>query len=124
MSTGKINVELKVTDNLNGAVNAVIIGQNNVLLACFAKTLIFDFHKDWNHLMMVVEKIERLRSGVLGMESEEILAYITITENYCEVQTIECIFEPEEENCSKIEAVYSTVVQFVKWYNSKPVLHE
>lgn len=31
----KVNLELKVTDNLSGAVNAAITQQNNVLLAEF-----------------------------------------------------------------------------------------
>ena len=80
------------------------------------------YNSDWNWLMEVVEKIECKRDGRCLMDNDDILAYVTIEAQYCEIRVYECIFEPEKEFPTKLEAVYSACVQFVKWYNSKPEL--
>ena len=80
------------------------------------------YHSDWNWLMEVVEKIEALRDGRCLMDNDDILAYVTIGSQYCEIRVYECIFEPETEFPTKIQAVYDCCVQFVKWYNSKQEL--
>jgi hypothetical protein len=92
----------------------------NFQLASTGKRL--KYHSDWNWLMEVVEKIECKRDGRCLMDNDDILAYVTIESQYCEIRVYECIFEPEKEFPTKLEAVYSACVQFVKWYNSKPEL--
>ena len=63
------------------------------------------FHSDWNWLMHVVEKIESLGNAV------------TIEENWCEIKSKSNFFKKERVASSKIEATYSAVVEFIKWYN-------
>jgi len=74
----------------------------------FAEQL--QFHKNWNWLMEVVEKIESLGNNV-------------------EIFSFSCIIEPNDErdlfiqsgsvslNKSKIDATYNAVLRFIKWYN-------
>lgn len=70
------------------------------------KTEFFDnqlqFHKDWNWLMEVVEKIESLEDNN---------------------QLMDC-FKQSNKVCSlpiytKIEAVYNACIEFIKWYNQQ-----
>ena len=68
------------------------------------------FHSDWNWLMEVVEKIERL-----GYVFE-----IKITG--CRINQIEngsIIVLRWEEDKTKIEAVYNACLEFIKWYNEQ-----
>lgn len=54
------------------------------------------FHKDWNQLMMVVEKIER------GNWSNNLDLYKNITSAFCLIDG------------TKIEAVYNACVEYIK----------
>ena len=68
------------------------------------------YHSDWNWLMEVVEKIERL-----GYVFE-----IKITG--CRINQIEngsIIVLRWEEDKTKIEAVYNACLEFIKWYNEQ-----
>lgn len=86
-----------------------------------------DFHKDWNWLMEVVEKIESLKpieflSGRnwIGFDVRIYKTFNTQT-NYC---TIKYLKESGDMTVSngfskknKIESVYNACVEFIKWYN-------
>ena len=68
------------------------------------------YHEDWNWLIEVVEKIESLNY----------VFEIKIT--WCRIKQIEngnVIVLRWEEDKTKIEAVYNTVVEFIKWYNNQ-----
>lgn len=59
------------------------------------------FHRDWNWLMQVVEKIENL-----GHRVEIVKHVCRIGDHFL-----------TSENLSKIKSTYTTVVAFIKWYN-------
>lgn len=75
-----------------------------------------NYHKDWNWLMNVVEKIESLNYAV----------YIQTRGTRIESEDGKLMFwffvgqseDGRYEINSKIEAVYNTCVEFVKWYNN------
>lgn len=74
-----------------------------------------NYHKDWNWLMPVVEKIESLNYAV----------YIQTRGTRIESEDGKLMFwffvgqseDGKYEINSKIEAVYNTCVEFVKYYN-------
>ena len=65
------------------------------------------YHKDWNWLIEVVEKIESL-----GYRME-------IVKHICRIYLSNKETIVNSENTPKIEAVYNAVVEFIKWYNNK-----
>ena len=65
------------------------------------------YHEDWNWLMEIVEKIESL-----GYRIE-------IVKHICRIYLSNKETIVISENIPKIEAVYSTVVEFIKWYNNQ-----
>lgn len=70
------------------------------------------YHSDWNWLMEVVEKIENLGYPI------DIIQYHSIDKQFCGVynngkRIVTNIAE------SKMEAVYNTCVEFIKWYNQQ-----
>ena len=65
------------------------------------------YHKDWNWLIEVVEKIESL-----GYRIE-------IVKHICRIYLSNKETIVFSENTPKIEAVYNAVVEFIKWYNYK-----
>lgn len=70
------------------------------------------YHKDWNWLMEVVEKIESLVSQF------NIRTY-TLGSTYTDVNIINGDKRIDIElQTSKIEAVYNACVAFIEWYNS------
>jgi hypothetical protein len=75
-----------------------------------------DYHRDWNRLMPVVEKIEAL----------QIVGAVVISRDHCWIQNdhepIGEIIEADLCCKSKIDAVWKSVVAFIQWYNnnSKP----
>lgn len=83
------------------------------------------FNSDWNWLMKVVEKIESLPHPI----GSDIYNFtIIISNNGCEINSREVtnweniyssnyVFLNNKHTTSKIEAVYNTCVEFVKWYN-------
>lgn len=70
------------------------------------------FHSSWDWLMPVVEKIENLEDYII------------------EISYKQCIIKSYEKNMeiitsryldSKIEAVWASVVEFIRWYNEQGV---
>lgn len=80
----------------------------------------FAYHTNWDRLMEVVEKIEKLdyvsvytNKTHLGEFSIEI-TYDTLAYKY--VQNKKTVFI-KDKTLSKIESVYNACVEFIKWYN-------
>jgi ABC-type Fe3+-hydroxamate transport system substrate-binding protein len=69
-----------------------------------------NYQNDWNVLMGVVEKIESLGYDVIILHSS-----VEVTSPDIDFETI----YGSSETYSKIEAVYNTCVEFVKWYGGK-----
>lgn len=78
------------------------------------------YHKDWNWLMEVVEKIERFegenRYAMYNVDIQQ--CFVEIIENH----TYETIINIDAN--SKIEAVYNACVEFIKWYNEQNKTNE
>lgn len=91
--------------------------KNNVLLAIFMNSLVFDYHSDWNRLMSVVDKIENVRKDKKGYN--DIVAYVRIESNTCEIAFVDKIqeFAIFWKCDTRIEAVYTACIEFVEWYN-------
>ena len=68
------------------------------------------FHKDWNWLMEVVEKIENYNEYTNVFFAPEGCAIDCHIENG---------FSFSNDCDTKIEAVYSVCVEFIKWYNKQ-----
>lgn len=76
-----------------------------------------NYHKDWNWLMPVVEKIESLnyavylqtRSTRIESEDGKLMFWFFVGQSE----------DGKYEINSKIEAVYNTCVEFIKWYNKQ-----
>ena len=68
-----------------------------------------DYHSDWSLLMPVVEKIEELNvtESFFIIEDKTCILWLTDTKDIC------------QRSLSKIESVYNTVVEFIKWYNTQ-----
>jgi hypothetical protein len=66
------------------------------------------WHNDWNWLMEVVEKIESLGY------------YVKTIKTTCLILDVDekCI-SLELNRLTKFEATYSTIVEFIKWYNEQ-----
>lgn len=62
------------------------------------------FHSDWNCLMEVVEKIEKLPDTIVTIQEQ--CASVYYNEKYFKV----------ESNESKFKAVYNACAEFIKWY--------
>jgi hypothetical protein len=74
------------------------------------------YHKDWNWLMEVVEKIENLQD-----ENNCAIYNVQIEQSFTEIidnHTYETIIYNIDAD-SKIEAVYDSCIEFIKWYNEK-----
>lgn len=71
------------------------------------------FHSSWDWLMPVVEKIENDLQDSFNVD--------IINKNQCEIvrngNEFICGYGFETINHSKIEAVYNSIVEFIKWYN-------
>ena len=71
------------------------------------------FHKSWDWLMPVVEKIESLNINEIPIE-------VHIHSNDCLISDIEHNSIGELSSLgSKIKSVYECVVEFIKWYNNE-----
>ena len=71
------------------------------------------FHKDWNWLMEVVERIESM-DFVLNIRQ----GHVSIVNNSGKTPFYTGSDLVEE---SKIEAVYNACIEFIKWYNNKNI---
>lgn len=70
------------------------------------------YHKDWNRLMPVIEKIESL-----GYDTR-IRTHLPV-KHLCSVNDEHGNPDICEVSSSKIEAVWLAVVKFIKWYNDQ-----
>lgn len=74
------------------------------------------FHSDWNWLMKVVDKIERL------LLNDDNSFNVTIgATNYCVIQDSygEIYEDIEISGETKLLTVYKAVIKFIKWYNKQ-----
>ena len=76
-------------------------------------TLDMYFHKSWDWLMPVVEKIEKL-----GVTTQIWYAAGSKTYNTW-ILGLSYVYDSTDTFPSKIESVYSAVVKFIKWYNKQ-----
>ena len=84
--------------------------------SCKLQDFELEFHSDWNWLMSVVEKIENLQD-----ENNCAIYNVQIEQSFTEIidnHTSETIIYNIDAD-SKIEAVYNTVIEFIKWYNEQ-----
>ena len=84
--------------------------------SCKLQDFELEFHSDWNWLMRVVEKIENLQD-----ENNCAIYNVQIEQSFTEIidnHTSETIIYDIDAD-SKIEAVYNTVIEFIKWYNEQ-----
>ena len=74
------------------------------------------YHKDWNWLMRVVEKIE----SFVFNENNSFNVTIGAT-NYCVIQDSNGEFYDgvEDSGETKLLTVYNACVKFIKWYNEQ-----
>lgn len=80
---------------------------------CFIEDL--SYHKDWNELMRVVEKIESFSDNFMGSSYN-----VNIESLWVEIinnRTSDTIVKADAD--TKIESVYLAVVKFIKWYNKQ-----
>ena len=73
------------------------------------------FHKDWNCLMEVVEKIESIEDGIYQVD---------ILQEGCKILKkcsllIDKTVSKLEPDTTKIKSVYLACVEFIKWYNEQ-----
>ena len=86
--------------------------------SCKLQDFELEFHSDWNWLMSVVEKIENQYRSKFSKNTfpcvsiSSICCKISFYGNYEEV--IANIVRP-----TKIEAVYDSCIEFIKWYNEQ-----
>lgn len=72
-----------------------------------------EFHKSWDWLMPVIEKIESLGYFVM------INKWTSVYEDEKRRTIGDLNFLINKEKGSKIENTYKAVVEFIKWYNNK-----
>jgi hypothetical protein len=78
------------------------------------------YHKEWDWLMPVVEKIEDFQDGEIEDAMRCHLFNVTIEQCFVEIinmETSETISEADGDN--KMDATYQAVVGFIEWYNEK-----
>lgn len=94
------------TIRLNGDFKTEFIAEN------------LQYHKDWNWLMEVVEKIENDING-LSIYYLEIFKSPTNKNQVCRIYSKDGKQQVNEYAETKIQAVYNTCVEFIKWYNQQ-----
>jgi hypothetical protein len=88
----------------------------NKYKSVLSKELKYD--SDWNYLMPVIEKIEKLK-----IEDQIEAGFVTIwsRKDGCTIEykmyESSDFYVSTKVTTTKIKAVYDTVVQFIKWYN-------
>jgi len=68
------------------------------------------FHKNWNWIMLVVDKVESLGFSV-SIHTDT--CYVAHNTDKC----IETIINISDYKLGKLKVVYNACIQFVKWYN-------
>lgn len=81
-----------------------------------------EFHRDWNWLMEVVERIESLGVNFWTVKNKVKLTIVgelakKLNDSLYDTEFEGYDFEYYIEG-TKIEAVYQAVVEFIKWYNN------
>lgn len=80
----------------------------------------FNYHKDWNWLMPVVEKIEALKVvktfNIGYNKNHDLLNDVSI---YTSTTKKLIISSLQEHKNSKIKATYFAIIEFIKWYNKE-----
>jgi hypothetical protein len=78
------------------------------------------FHSSWDWLIPVVEKIENIKCSVNGRFG------VYISSNNCAIQSTKLFMSDRNDRyyfdiCddTKFNAVYKSVIEFIKWYNTK-----
>ena len=78
------------------------------------------YHKRWDKLMPVVEKIESI---TFNIGKEVVTTWVHILGDGCFIdqrnETITLQPNKPEQNLSKLEATYRAVLEFIKWHNEK-----
>jgi hypothetical protein len=74
------------------------------------------FHRDWNYLMKVVDKIESLRDKFNNFYSVQIGMAGANNPHQCTIEAP--LWKTQINNAdTKIEAVWLAVYNFIEWYN-------
>lgn len=73
------------------------------------------FDKDWNSLMLVVEKIETLPDENFQVEINGKWC------NFFDMKNLNNVGFEKAENESKIQNCFEAVVMFIRWYNDKTI---
>lgn len=73
------------------------------------------YHKSWNWLMDVVEKIEENTPYKINILECECEIYSIVSDGF--ITSKNSIIDKYRD--TKIEAVYEAIVEFIEWYNSK-----
>lgn len=86
------------------------------------------YHKEWNWLMPVVEKIETITAEDFDKKYIQLPVFCFNIENNISTINMHVQFEMASEidlpnmyvcGTDKLDAVYKTVVGFIKWYNKE-----
>ena len=103
--------------------------ENNKLIAEFMLNKIvpqswtWEYHKSWDALMPVVEKIESIEDSNLPYLSYSQNNFcVSIRNGFCEIISGDFLMDFDEfsrHSGTKIEATYNAVVEFIKWYNEQ-----
>lgn len=72
-----------------------------------------EYHKSWDWLMPVLEKIEMM----LPEDVNTVIEFAWCNIPVIDAGGIESNFDINTEGNTKLEAVYKAVVEFIKWYN-------
>ena len=75
---------------------------------------IFEYHKRWEQLMPIVEKIEALKEFLISVDIYKRSCQIRISDLHGD--KIQSIYYRLD---TKIDSVFKSVVEFIKWYNDK-----
>jgi len=67
----------------------------------------FHYHDQWNWLMPVVEKIERIR--------EHAITFVTIQSTTCRIWDDDIDLFHNKDN--KLQSTWIAVIEFIEWYN-------
>lgn len=85
--------------------------ENNKLITTFMNRIrVENYHKDWNYLMQVVEKIRKFHNGTEPLSDKQIEQLLQLIKKLNESLTL--------RNGVSIKAVYNACVTFIEWYNS------